>query len=120
MSNFSYSFDQNMSIDDYELVRNIIEYAYDNGSGLSLSEISFWTQISCIEVICYHLNLFNIKNDSALEEAMIQLAEQNPKALSDYTSGKKTALGALVGFVKKNNPTLDPSLIKEAIVNKYQ
>ena len=51
--------------------------------------------------------------DEQLVSLCRELLEQNPKVVQDVKSGKKQAIGALIGQARKRNPNANPGRVRE-------
>ncbi len=72
------------------------------------------------EAIVERKGLVQISDESALEEIISRVLENNPKSVEDYNQGKKKAMGFLVGQVMKEtggkaNPQKVNELLKEKL-----
>ena len=62
-----------------------------------------------------------ISDSSAVEAAVVQAIEVNPKAVQDYLSGKETAAGFLVGQVMKiTRGQAKPDLAQQLVLERLQ
>ena len=51
-----------------------------------------------------------------LESLCQELLQANPKTIEDYRSGKKQAIGSLIGQAKKKNPNANPQQVRETLI----
>ena len=60
-----------------------------------------------------------ISDTSALEPVIDKAIADNPEAVENYRSGKKKALGALVGqIMKETKGQANPALVNELLVQR--
>ncbi|MGR3311663.1 MAG: Asp-tRNA(Asn)/Glu-tRNA(Gln) amidotransferase subunit GatB, partial [Candidatus Brocadiales bacterium] len=60
--------------------------------------------------------LLQISDERAIEEVIARVVEGNPNAVADYSSGKKNALGFLVGQVmKETKGKANPKVVNETL-----
>ncbi len=60
--------------------------------------------------------LLQISDERAIEEVIARVVESNPNAVADYSSGKKNALGFLVGKVmKETKGKANPKVVNETL-----
>ncbi len=64
-------------------------------------------------------NLAQVSDASALEQVVQEVIKENPKPVEDYRSGKKNAIGFLIGQVmKKMKGRANPTVVRE-LLQKY-
>ena len=61
------------------------------------------------------LGLLQVSDTGAIDAAIDAVLATNPKPLQDYKAGKATALGGLVGLVKKADRGFDAKVIQERL-----
>ncbi len=59
-------------------------------------------------------------DDSELVALCEKLLAANPKTIADVRSGKRQAVGALIGQAKKLNPNVDPNRVREVCLQLIQ
>jgi aspartyl-tRNA(Asn)/glutamyl-tRNA(Gln) amidotransferase subunit B len=68
--------------------------------------------------VAEELGLMQVSDASAIDAAIDAVLGENPKPLQDFQSGKKSALGALVGMVMKRGKGLNAKLVQERLKEK--
>jgi aspartyl-tRNA(Asn)/glutamyl-tRNA(Gln) amidotransferase subunit B len=59
-----------------------------------------------------------VQDTGALETAIADVIAKNPKAVTDFQTGKQAAIGALIGQVMKACKGADPQTVRELLVQK--
>ena len=71
-----------------------------------------------VEALAYDLDFIQSDSGNEMEEAINALIQENPKPLQDYRGGKKTAIGALMGMIKKKHNHFDSKELQKMLVEK--
>jgi aspartyl-tRNA(Asn)/glutamyl-tRNA(Gln) amidotransferase subunit B len=94
-----------------ELIRGISEGQFDSSRARDLfahmvetgQDLTAATRALGIEAV----------DDQAIDQLCQSLLEANPRIVADVRAGKRQAVGALIGQAKKQNPNVNPALVRE-------
>jgi len=70
------------------------------------------------EQLAQKLQLVQVSETTAIDQAIDSALAANPKAVADFKSGKQAALGSLVGAVMKTGKGLNPKVVQERLREK--
>ena len=81
--------------------------------------VEMWKSKDAPEKIVADKGLVQITDTSAIEGVVDDVIAKNPKAVAEYKSGKKKALGALVGqIMKATKGKANPQLVNQMLAQK--
>lgn len=86
------------------------------GYGYDLIAELFNFECGQAEAVAYDLDLIISTDNDELQMVLNTTISNNSKAVIDYKSGKKSAIGSLIGSAKKIAPHLDAKLVHEKLV----
>ncbi|MBR1860017.1 MAG: Asp-tRNA(Asn)/Glu-tRNA(Gln) amidotransferase subunit GatB [Selenomonadaceae bacterium] len=81
--------------------------------------VEMWSSADSPEKIVKDKGLVQITDTSAIEGIVDEVIAKNPKAVAEYKSGKKKAIGALVGqIMKATKGKANPQMVNQLLTKK--
>jgi aspartyl-tRNA(Asn)/glutamyl-tRNA(Gln) amidotransferase subunit B len=71
-----------------------------------------------IDAVIQDRGLAVVKDDAALDAAIVAALAESPRAVEDFRAGKQQALGAVIGKVMKQLKGADAKAVREALIAK--
>ena len=68
------------------------------------------------EAVAYSLDLILSDDNDEITGILEQILAENVKAVNDYKSGKKSALGSLIGATRKKHSHLDAKKVQYSLI----
>ncbi len=98
-----------------ELIKMVKEGTITGSVGKSVLMESYETGKSPSRIV-EEKNLAQVSDESALEKVVQEVIAENPKPVEDYKSGKKNAIGFLIGQVmRKMKGRANPNVVREIL-----